>query len=215
MGNSLHQIRQCSNQNCHLRFPMPPTVALADCCPRCGSPTAVIAQVAAPAELSNEPISKEMMQEAPYFEVLLDNIRSIFNVGSIFRSADGAGMRHLYLCGYTPTPENLKLAKTALGAENAIAWSYHPNGVEIAEKLCANGYTLWALETDENATSIFAAPALMTAPIVLVVGNEIIGIDPGILSLCSQIFTIPMRGQKRSLNVAIAFGVAAVLLVNR
>ncbi|GAB4581216.1 MAG: hypothetical protein Fur0022_39630 [Anaerolineales bacterium] len=131
----------------------------------------------------------------------------------MFRTADGAGLSHLYLCGYTSTPENPKVGKTALGAEQALTWSYHPNGLEIAQTLRAEGKRLIALEGGERAEPIFHLPPTdHTLPIVLVVGNEVAGVDPGILAVCDQVVSIPMMGVKESLNAAVAFGVAVYTL---
>ena len=145
---------------------------------------------------------------------MLDNVRSLFNVGSIFRSADGAGLRHLYLCGVTPTPHHRKLAKSALGAELHVAWSHHRNAVVLGKELHAAGHHLWALETGSDAASLFDV-ILPSAPLVLVVGSEVTGVDPDLLSLCTQRIAIPMAGHKQSLNVATAFGIAAVILRHR
>lgn len=145
---------------------------------------------------------------------LLDNVRSVYNVGSIFRSADGAGFDTLYLCGVTPTPNNPKLAKTALGAHNAVHWETCPNAVDLAQRLLANGYHLWALEEGERSEPLLGVSP-PPIPTVLVVGSEVTGVDPGLLELCERTLAIPMRGTKRSLNVATAFGVAAVILASR
>ncbi|MEZ4734677.1 MAG: RNA methyltransferase [Caldilineaceae bacterium] len=205
-----YQIRQCTDDTCRLRFPMPFDARLGNLCPRCGVLTVVMAAVAAPSETASAGAPAPSLPLA----ALLDNVRSIFNVGSIFRSADGAGFQRLYLCGITPTPENPKLAKTALGAEQGVAWRYHPNGVDTVADLRTQGFTLWALEEHPQAESIFAT-AFSSSPLVLVVGNEVTGVDPGILAQCDKIVAIPMTGIKRSLNVATAFGVAAVLLAQR
>jgi tRNA G18 (ribose-2'-O)-methylase SpoU len=148
------------------------------------------------------------------FAALLDNVRSTFNVGSIFRSADGAGLHHLYLCGVTPTPAHPKLAKTALGAERTVSYSHHKNAIELGQRLYDYNHTLWALETTASALSIFDVepPPL---PFVLVVGSEVVGVDPDLLKLCQRCISIPMVGRKQSLNVATAFGIAAVLLRRR
>ncbi len=144
---------------------------------------------------------------------LLENIRSIFNVGAIFRIADGAGMQHLYLTGITATPEHPKVAKTALGAETAVPWSYYPNGLEAAQALRAQNFQLWALEGGSRAVSLFSLRnEELTRPVALVAGNEVAGVDPGILELCERVVYIPMQGSKRSLNVAVAFGIAAYFL---
>lgn len=145
---------------------------------------------------------------------LLDNVRSVYNVGSIFRSADGAGLGTLYLCGVTPTPDNPKLAKTALGAHNTVRWESWPNAVDLARRLLAEGCHLWALEEGTRAEPLLAAPP-PPIPTVLVVGSEVTGIDPGLLDLCERTLAIPMFGAKRSLNVATAFGIAAVILASR
>ena len=201
-------IRACSDPTCRARYPAPAADGDAARCPWCGSPTAVVHTLAAPAEADESPAA------AAPIAALLDNVRSLFNVGSIFRSADGAGMEHLYLCGFTPTPANRKLAKTALGAEAAISWSHHRNAVELAHHLVATGAHLWALETAADAAPLFA-PDPPPTPLVLVAGNEVTGIDPDLFSLCEQSVTIPMFGRKRSLNVATAFGIAAVVLRRR
>ncbi|NPV76937.1 MAG: RNA methyltransferase [Anaerolineae bacterium] len=147
---------------------------------------------------------------APHIEVLLDNIRSAFNVGSIFRTADGAAINHIHLCGITPTPDHPKVSKTALGAECLVAWTQHWDGVEAARELKEKGYALVALESAEDSRSLFEISSLPGTPLtVLVLGNEVTGVDPGILELCNQKIHIPMQGSKRSLNVAIAFGIAA------
>lgn len=139
--------------------------------------------------------------------VLLDNIRSAWNVGSIFRSADGFGFRHAYLCGITPTPENEAVTKTSLGAEDAVPWSYHKDAVKLVKGLKREGYRILALEDAEHAVSIDAELLLDNA--VLIVGNEVTGVDPELLTLCDEVLYIPMRGDKKSFNVAVAFAIAA------
>jgi tRNA G18 (ribose-2'-O)-methylase SpoU len=121
-------------------------------------------------------------------------------------------MRHLYLCGYTATPEHPKVGKTALGAEQALTWSHHPNGVDLAQTLRAEGKRLVALEGGARAEPIFHLKAWDATPVVLVVGNEISGVDPDILDLCDQVVSIPMWGVKESLNAAVAFGIAVYAL---
>ena len=143
--------------------------------------------------------------------VLLDNIRSAWNVGSILRSADGFGFNHAYLCGITPTPENEAVTKTSLGAEDAVPWSYHRDAVRLVNGLKKEGWEICALEEDAKASAInngFAASQRSA----LILGNEVTGVDPDLLDLCDSIFSIPMRGHKKSFNVAIAFGIAAYAL---
>ena len=144
---------------------------------------------------------------------MLDNIRSTYNVGSMFRTADGAGVAHVHLCGITALPDHPRIAKTALGAEKAVPWTYYRNGVDAAVSLKARGYYLWALESGPRSESLFAAAVEPDGrPILLVVGNERVGVDPGILAYCERVFALPMQGQKESLNAAVAFGIAVYAL---
>ncbi|NTV38021.1 MAG: RNA methyltransferase, partial [Anaerolineales bacterium] len=143
--------------------------------------------------------------------VLLDNIRSAWNVGSILRSADGFGFDHAYCCGITPTPENEAVTKTSLGAEDSVTWSYHKDAVRLVKGLKKEGWKVYALEEDVRAAPIQEISA--SAPRgILIVGNEVTGVDPDLLDLCDSIHFIPMRGDKKSFNVAIAFSIAAYAL---
>lgn len=129
----------------------------------------------------------------------------------MFRTCDGAGASHIYLCGITPTPQHHNVAKTSLGAENTVSWSYHTNSLDLASQLIAQGKQLIAIELSNEAISLFQSQAVKT-PIVLVVGNEICGVDPGLLALCNRTYFIPMAGSKESLNAAVAFGIAIYFL---
>ena len=215
-------ICQCSNDGCRLRYPAAFHEQAARRCPTCGAPVTILHTLPERAGLERAGLERPELPRPPPADpaapvrlaALLDNVRSLFNVGSIFRSADGAGFDTLYLAGVTPTPANPKLAKTALGAEQALRWSSHPNSLELAQALAAAGHCLWALEEGPGAESLFAAPPPPPG-LVLVVGSEVTGIDPDLLRLCKATLAIPMRGAKRSLNVATAFGVAAVVLTNQ
>jgi tRNA G18 (ribose-2'-O)-methylase SpoU len=143
----------------------------------------------------------------------LDNIRSSMNVGSIFRSADGIGVSKLFLGGITPSPDNPGVQKTALGAERSVVWEKANNGVEKIGSLKVAGYQIWGLEYTPNADGLYSLGAsIPPQPLVLVVGNEVCGIDPQIMSMCDRIVFIPMVGKKHSYNVATAFGIAASYL---
>ncbi|MBE2236447.1 MAG: RNA methyltransferase [Caldilineaceae bacterium] len=206
-----YEIRECIATHCRFRFPAAAGQLVGDRCPWCGAHTQVVHRLPTAMQDTETRLPGDKRVR---LAGLLDNVRSLFNVGSIFRSAEGAGLSHLYLGGVTPTPEHRKLAKTALGAEQHLAWSHHRNGVALAETLRASGHVLWALETGGAAVSIFdiEAPPL---PLVLVVGNEVTGVDPDLLALCARCVSIPMAGRKQSLNVATAFGIAAVILRHR
>ncbi len=143
--------------------------------------------------------------------VLLDNIRSAGNVGSILRSAEGFGFSHAFLCGITPTPENDAVQKTALGAQDSVTWSYHKDAPKLVRGLKAEGWKVFALEEDARGDPIHPMQSLNNDTI-LTVGNEITGVDPDVLNECEHVFYIPMRGEKKSFNVAVAFGIAAYRL---
>lgn len=198
----MFQFHQCDDVACRFRFPAAGQLSRQRC-PQCGAKTAVVATS------SPSPSNSTVAALSPPLAVLLDNIRSVYNVGAMLRTADGAGVQHVYLSGITALPTHPRIAKTALGAESELAWTYGRNGVETAVSLQQRGYRLWALEATPAAEPLFAASLPpVTTPTVLVVGNEKAGIDPGIVALCDRVLALPMAGVKASLNVAVAFGVA-------
>lgn len=145
--------------------------------------------------------------------LILNNIRSVLNVGSIFRTADAAGVAKVYLCGYTPIPEtrgrkfgNDKLAKTALGAEKSVPWEYHPQAWRLINRLRQDGIHTVALE--QSPTSVDYRRYAPKFPMALMVGNEVRGLSKEMLELCDACIEIPMHGKKESLNVAVATGIA-------
>ena len=145
--------------------------------------------------------------------VVLDNIRSAFNTGSIFRTSDACAVAHLHLCGMTAYPPNLKLAKTALGAFDYIPWTHYKRTEEALEALRAQGIPIVAVETTEGAV-----PHLhfdWPRPVAIVFGNEVTGIGPDILAQADATVSIPMHGYKNTINVATAFGVVAYEILRR
>jgi 23S rRNA (guanosine2251-2'-O)-methyltransferase len=143
------------------------------------------------------------------FILLLDSIRSVYNVGAIFRTADGAGVDQILLAGTTPTPEHPRLNKTGLGSEWSVEWHYHPNALECALRKQQDGSHLLALERTEDSTNLFSMTKMdLQFPVLLIIGNEKSGVDPGILAIAEKKIHIPMLGYKRSLNVATAAGIA-------
>ncbi|RMG94135.1 MAG: TrmH family RNA methyltransferase [Deltaproteobacteria bacterium] len=138
--------------------------------------------------------------------VLLDNVRSLANVGAIFRSADGVGARHVYLAGISPTPEHPRLAKTALGAEATVPWSHDPDPLSAARRAVDDGFDLWILEGDGE--DLFSPAAANRRPVCLVAGHERAGVDPRMRAHATRVVRIPMCGAKTSLNVATAVTVA-------
>lgn len=213
-----YRARRCANPACGLRFPVTDGSELGASCPRCGGDTKFEddAYTTSPAPAF---AGRELR-----LAVLLDNVRSLRNVGSIFRTADGVGLHHAYLGGITPTPAHPKLQKTALGAETSIPWTSMPDACLGAAELVASGARLWALEGGSASTSLFdasvgdaveAARGEPLRPVVLVLGHEVSGIDPRIVAQCEHTFFIPMAGVKGSLNVSVAFGIAAYTLRHR
>ncbi|MBI2039218.1 MAG: TrmH family RNA methyltransferase [Candidatus Niyogibacteria bacterium] len=149
---------------------------------------------------------------------ILADIRSSHNVGSIFRTADAAGVEKLYLCGVTPEVRdrygraNEKLLKVALGAEKTIAWEHVKSAVRLADSLKKDGFEILALEQSRGATTLFDARPKNFSKTALIVGNEIRGLSRTLLKRADRIIQIPMYGKKESLNVAVAFGIAAYQL---
>ena len=147
---------------------------------------------------------------------MLHNIRSVYNVGSIFRTADAAGVEKIILCGYTPTPVDRfgnprkDLAKVALGAEKTIPWVQVKTLAAAIKQLKKDGYFVAAVEQDKNSTPLFAYKS--PKKLALVLGNEVRGLPKQSLKLCDVVLEIPMRGKKESLNVSVAAGIAMFAL---
>ncbi|MEP0545358.1 MAG: RNA methyltransferase [Rhodothermales bacterium] len=159
------------------------------------------------------PAALESLPRHPV-DVVLDNIRSAYNVGSILRTADAAGVRHVYITGYTPPPDHHRVAKTALGAEHTVPWTHAPDPLALLDRLRADGVTLAALEQTDTPTDIGAITRAQF-PLAFVLGNEVKGVQQAILDRCDLALEIPQYGAKHSLNVSVAFGIAAFGLVER
>lgn len=148
---------------------------------------------------------------------VLCDIRSIHNVGSMFRTADGAGIGKIYLCGITPTPLDRfgnvrsQFAKVALGAERSVAWEHAASAPALLKRLKKEGYLVFAVEQTKRSvphrTVRLGNGDLEKLAIVL--GNEVAGLSPAVLALADKVLEIPMRGEKESLNVSVAFGIVA------
>lgn len=218
-ANAIPLVRECTAQECRFRYPIPTLAEDRPRCPLCGGPTWVPVSQAS-ADLDPPVYAPRTSGPVWPVEVLVDNVRSLHNVGSILRTADGAGVRHIHLAGITPQPDHPKIVKTSLGAELAVPWTYHRNGVDAASALAAQGLQIWALDIYANGTPLPVAvgrlmprrPNGQAVPILLVVGSEKTGIDPHIVAQAHELITIPMLGSKRSLNVSVAFGIAAYFL---
>ena len=145
------------------------------------------------------------------FYVICDNIRSLENVGSIFRTADALGVAKIFLCGITGTPPNDKIGKTALGAEKTIPFEYHKQTWRLIKKLKKEKIYIVALE--QAPKSVLYTKFKAKFPLALVIGNEVKGISKKILGQADRIIYLPMAGKKESLNVSVAFGVAGYQII--
>ncbi|HET9698855.1 MAG TPA: TrmH family RNA methyltransferase [Terriglobales bacterium] len=145
--------------------------------------------------------------------VLLDNVRSMYNVGAFFRAADGVNLEKLYLCGITAHPPKNAITKTALGAEKTVAWEHDWDAMKVATELRRSGLHIAAIETGAKTIDLFQWEPKF--PLCVVFGNEVEGLKPELLDLADMHVRIPMLGQKRSLNVATAGGIVLYELLRK
>jgi tRNA G18 (ribose-2'-O)-methylase SpoU len=134
--------------------------------------------------------------------LVCDNLRSVFNVGSLFRSAECLGIAEVLLCGISPLPSHPNMSKTAMGTESKVKWQHFDNTEDALNYCRSLGHSIYALETVSEAKSVFGAIYML--PMALVVGNESLGISPDVLAKCDYYIKLPMLGWKNSLNVAVA-----------
>lgn len=140
-------------------------------------------------------------------DVILDDVRSLFNVGSIFRTADAFRVHALHLCGITATPPHPEIHKTALGAEDSVRWERHASALDAVRLLQQQGYTVLALEQATDST-LLPQPLPSAGPLALVLGNEVKGVAQAVIDQCDGCVEIPQLGTKHSLNVACAAAIA-------
>jgi tRNA G18 (ribose-2'-O)-methylase SpoU len=179
-------------------------------CPACG-----VRMTARPVEVEERlerrrdrvgPVPGNDVRRLPLV-ALADNLRSLWNVGSIFRTADACGFRKVVLAGISGCPPRPEISKTALGAEEAVAWSYHADAGQALGRLRDEGYEPVALEATERSVPLDSVR--WPRRVCLVIGNEVAGVSAPLLEACPVHAAIPMHGVKSSLNVAVAFGIAA------
>ena len=139
--------------------------------------------------------------------VILDNVRSLNNVGSIFRSADAFRIQHIYLCGITATPPHKDIQKTALGSTEAVDWSYAKDTLGVVEKLQSVNVKVMAIEQAENATELQDFYPNNQSIYALVFGHEVKGVNQAVVNECDGVIEIPQFGTKHSLNIAVSGGV--------
>lgn len=136
--------------------------------------------------------------------VVLDNVRSLNNIGSVFRTADAFRVGHIALCGITATPPHREIHKTALGAEESVEWSYHEETVGCVKDLKDKGYRVYAVELAHESLKLDRDTVEVDRPVALVFGNEIEGVQEEVMALCDGFLEIPQYGTKHSLNVSCA-----------
>jgi len=138
--------------------------------------------------------------------IVLDNVRSLHNVGSVFRTSDAFLIEAIYLCGITATPPHAEIHKTALGAENTVEWQYFENTLDAVRQLKQKSYQILAVEQAENSISIDKFK-IENQPYAIIFGNEVKGIDQSVMDCCDACIEIPQFGTKHSLNISVAAGI--------
>lgn len=139
--------------------------------------------------------------------IVLDDVRSLYNVGSVFRTADAFRLAGLFLCGITACPPSAEIHKTALGAEDAVAWQYFPNALEAVKSLRAAGYELWAVEQVAGSAKLDSFRFDKNKKYALVMGNEVKGVRQEVVDFCGRALEIPQFGTKHSMNVSVTAGI--------
>ncbi len=163
-------------------------------------------------KITNEELGRPTLEEYAAMDkmpvtVVLDNVRSMQNVGAFFRTSDAFAVEHIALCGITATPPNREIHKTALGAEMSVSWDYTPSTAECVERLRGEGYRIYAVEQVEGAVMLDEFRAESGVRYALVFGNEVAGVDQAVVDLCDGAIEIPQAGIKHSINVSVSAGV--------
>ena len=164
-------------------------------------------------ELGRKSIADFKMANKKPIVVVMDNIRSMHNVGSVFRTSDGFLIDGICLCGFTPQPPHRDIHKTALGATETVDWVYYENTVDAVKDLQQRGYQVYAIEQTEGSISLEQFkqlhPNASNHPLAFVFGNEVDGVDQEVIGICDGVIEIPQWGMKHSLNISVA---AAIVL---
>jgi len=159
------------------------------------------------AELNRLPVADFKVTTKSPVVLVLDNVRSLHNVGAVFRTADAFALEKIYLCGVTGRPPHRDITKTALGSTESVAWAHVPTTLEAAQTLQAAGYQLVAVEQTTGSIQLPDFRPAPGRPLALVLGNEVFGVADEVLALCEAAVEIPQLGTKHSLNVSVAAGV--------
>jgi tRNA G18 (ribose-2'-O)-methylase SpoU len=159
------------------------------------------------AELNRKTVDEFRRSEKTPVVAVLENIRSAYNVGSVFRTSDAFLLEGIYLTGYTARPPHKEIRKTALGAEDTVAWEYFPNAIAAVEQLKKAGYKVFAVEQVKDSLSLEKINFNYSDKIAVVFGNEVTGVEQETILHCDGCIEIPQLGMKHSLNIATAAGV--------
>ena len=162
-------------------------------------------------KLENSELDRPDLQEVQSMErypihVVLDNIRSLNNIGSVFRTGDAFLAAHIHFCGITATPPHRDIQKTALGATESVPWTYHTNTQDAILALKKKGIQVWAVEQAEGSTLLQNWGTCPSTGVALVFGNEVKGVAQNIVDLCDGVLEIPQHGIKHSLNISVSAG---------
>ena len=164
-------------------------------------------------ELGRKSVEDFKMANKKPIVVVMDNIRSMHNVGSVFRTSDGFLIDGICLCGFTPQPPHMDIPKTALGYTETVDWVYYENTVNAVHDLKAKGFKVFAIEQTEGSISLEKFkqihPEAIAHPMAFIFGNEVDGVDQNVIALCDGVIEIPQWGMKHSLNISVA---AAIVL---
>lgn len=166
-------------------------------------------------ELGRKSVDEFRQSEKMPIIVVLENIRSAYNVGSVFRTSDAFLIEAIYITGYSARPPHKEIKKTALGAEETVTWEHFAHAAEAISKLRENGYNVYAIEQVENSIHLHQLVWNRQEKIAVVFGNEVTGVEQSTISLCDGAIEIPQLGMKHSLNIATAAGVVLWELVRR
>ncbi len=158
-------------------------------------------------ELIRKTVSDFKQAEKTPLILILDNIRSLNNIGSVFRTADAFLIEKIYLCGITATPPHKDIHKTALGATENVAWEYVENTLDVVQKLQKEKVSVWAIEQTEKAVLLDAFQPKKNSKHAFILGNEVRGVAQEVVNTCGQALEIPQFGTKHSLNISVATGV--------
>ena len=158
-------------------------------------------------ELGRKSLTEFKAAEKQPIVVILDNIRSMHNVGSVFRTADGFLLEGIVLCGFTPQPPHRDIQKTALGATESVDWWYVQNTLDAVIDLKSKGYKVYAVEQVQGSISLEKFSGMNNAPVALVFGNEVEGVATEVIAACDACIEIPQKGMKHSFNISVAAGI--------